>query len=347
MLRLLPRPRFQYILKHLVRASHASDPFTDTKGQFYYVIPEIPTDTAQSNPLLHLDTLPRFEDIKVDKVFTGVSKQIIEYQVALSQLAEAIKSNSFPITYENVVTKIDEIIFPVHNSFKIIECLISISNDPGMRMVYGRLYSKILRAQSEHLYSNADIYCALHQILLHLDSSEMLKRGVIEQLLSECWANGAALVAAASEKAESCKCCSISHFPHKGSNEACKKNLGQLLYTRSELILEEGMFERMVTSSAYVSSPESMSQAAATGRFDSATKIGAAIPSYLANSRSDTSSGYIPVAESDLSASASNWFAFALGGKEEGGYIKGMRVNLGIDGVVQEFLRHCSNRDVS
>lgn len=289
-----------------------------------------------------------------------MSKQIIEYQVELSQLTEAIKSNSIPITYDNIVLKIDEIIFPVHYSFRMLQCLISTSNDPSVRMVYGRLYSKIIRAQCEHLYGSGDIYCALHKILLQLDPSETLKRGlyttllvnvyfkgVIEQLLSECWANGAALVVAASDKCESCKFCSVCHFPHKGSKEACQKDLSQLFFLRSELMLEESMFERMVTASAYVSSPESISQAAATGRFDSATKIGAAIPNYLANVRSATSSGYIPVAESDLSASAPNWFPYALGGKEEGGYIKGMRVNLGIDRAVQEFLRHCSNREVS
>ncbi|VUZ45109.1 unnamed protein product [Hymenolepis diminuta] len=343
---MLPRSRLHFVLTRLVRTSHASDPFTETKGQFYYVIPEIPTDTAKANPILYLDTLPKFEDLKVDKLFTGVSKQIIEYQVELSQLTEAIKSNSIPITYDNIVLKIDEIIFPVHYSFRMLQCLISTRNDPSIQMVYGRLYSKIIRAQCEHLYGNGDIYCALHKILLQLDPSETLKRGVIEQLLSECWANGAALVVAASDKCESCKSCSVCHFPHKGSKEACQKDLSQLFFLRSELMLEESTFDRVVTTSAYVSSPESMSQAAATGRFDSATKIGAAIPNYLANIRNATSSGYIPVAESDLSASAPNWFPYALGGKEEGGYIKGMRVNLGIDRAVQEFLRHCSNREL-
>lgn len=59
MLRLLPRSRFHSVLTRLVRTSHASDPFTETKGQFYYVIPEIPTDTAKANPILYLDTLPK------------------------------------------------------------------------------------------------------------------------------------------------------------------------------------------------------------------------------------------------------------------------------------------------
>lgn len=59
MLRLLPRSPCRYIFKRLIRKAHASDPFTETKGQFYYVIPEIPYDTPEANPLLRLDTLPK------------------------------------------------------------------------------------------------------------------------------------------------------------------------------------------------------------------------------------------------------------------------------------------------
>ncbi|KAM7543044.1 hypothetical protein Aperf_G00000015183 [Anoplocephala perfoliata] len=346
MLRSLPRFRWQPVLKRLVRTSFTSDPLTEPKGQFYYVIPEIPTDDPQSNLLLHQESLPRLGDITVEKIFTGISKLIIEYQVALSQLAEAINSNSVPITYENIVTKIDEIIFPVHNTINIIDCLSSTRNDPAWRIVISRLVTKILQTQSEHLYSNADIYCALHKILVQLDPAEKLKRGIIEQLLAECWSNGASLAAVCSGKADSCKSCDASHFPHRGGKDACQKDLNLLFYFRSELIKAEVIFEHMVVRSAFVSSPESRSQASITGRYDSATKIDAQMPSYLSNVFSAKSPGYIPVAESDLSASAPSWFPHALGGKEEGGYIKGMRVNLGMDRAAQLFLCHCSNREL-
>lgn len=127
------------------------------------------------NYFLHL--FLRLGNITADKIFTGISKQIIEYQVALSQLAEAINSSSIPITYETVVTKIDEVLFPVHNSINLIECLSSTNNDPTWRLVMSRLVTKIFQTQSEHLYSNANIYCALHKILIQLDPAEKMKRG--------------------------------------------------------------------------------------------------------------------------------------------------------------------------
>lgn len=108
----------------------------------------------------------------------------------------------------------------------------------------------------------------------------------------------------------------------------------------------ESLFEQMVVNSAYVSAPETINQASITGRYDNAAHIGMQLPNYLTNVLSSNSSGYIPLAESDLSASAPSWLPYAFGGKQEGGYFKGMRVNLGVDGSAQLFLSHCSNREV-
>ncbi|CDS37417.1 oligopeptidase [Echinococcus multilocularis] len=346
MLRLLSRCRSFFGLRCSVRSAFTADPLTESKGQFYYVIPEIPRDSSQDNPLLQCATLPRIDGIKAEQIFTAISKQIIEYQIALSQLAEDIKSNSIPITYESIVSKIDEIIFPVQNSLQLVESLGVTNNDPAWRLITSRLTAKFLRAQSEHLYSNAEIYGALHKVLLELRPQENLKRGVVEQLLAEGWSNGAALASAASGKVESCSSCGIPHFPHKNGKESCRKSLSQLFYLRSELMKAENMFEQMVTNSAYVSSPETISQASITGRYDNARRIGAQLPSYLTNVLIPNSSGYIPVAESDLSSSAPYWFPYALGGKQEGGYFKDMRVNLGIDKSANMFLCHCSNREL-
>ncbi|VDD77143.1 unnamed protein product [Mesocestoides corti] len=338
MLRRLHRRYCGSVLKCVLRSNFTSDPMTDPKGKMYYVIPEIPTDTPLTNPF--------HDTIKVEQIFTGVSKQIIEFQVALSQLVEGIKSKSFPITYENIVTKLDEIVFPVYHSLQLVEGLGFTNSDPAWRLVIGRLLSKFLRAQCEHLYSCAEIYRALHTVLVQLDPNDKEKRGLIEQLLAEGWSNGASLSAAASGKVDPCQSCANPHFPVSVKGSECQKSLNQLSYLRSELLKVESLFEQMVTNSAYVSSPEAISQSQFTGRYESASQIMPKLPSYLTNVLNPEASGQIPVAESDLSASAPLWLPYALGGKQEGGYFKGMRVNLSLDTSAQLFLRHCSNREL-
>ena len=188
MLRSLPLLGCRVAYKRVVRTAFVSDPFRESKGQFYYVIPEIPNEDFRSNPLLQFATLPkwikfmfmiicRIDGLKAERIFAGISKQIIEYQVALSKLGESIKSGETPITYENIVTRVDEIVFPVQHSLRLVEGLDPTTNDAAWRMIVGRLGIKFLRAQSEHLYSNADIYGALHKVLTQLDPKDELKRG--------------------------------------------------------------------------------------------------------------------------------------------------------------------------
>lgn len=121
--------------------------------------------------------ISRIETLKAEQIFTGISKQILEYQVALSQLVESIRSGNIPITYEDIVAKIDQIVFPVQHSIRLVEGLNPTNGDPSRRMIIGRLVIKFLRAQSEHLYCNADIYGALHKVLVQLDPKDELKRG--------------------------------------------------------------------------------------------------------------------------------------------------------------------------
>lgn len=59
MLRALPYFGCRVVCRPVLRSLFTSDLFTESKGQFYYVIPEIPSETSQSNALLQLATLPK------------------------------------------------------------------------------------------------------------------------------------------------------------------------------------------------------------------------------------------------------------------------------------------------
>lgn len=55
---------------------------------------------------------------------------------------------------------------------------------------------------------------------------------------------------------------------------------------------------------------------------------------------------HVHVAESDLAASTPRWLAGALGGRQVGGHVEDMRVNLASDESVHHFLRHCNTEMV-
>ncbi|KAL7058996.1 hypothetical protein AAHC03_013222 [Spirometra sp. Aus1] len=221
------------------------------------------------------------------------------------------------------------------------------------RLIGGRLLSKVLQAQCEHFYSDAAIYEALHKILLNLNDPDGSRKGILQQFLAESWACGAGLSTVASGKTDpppsgltECASCPVSHFPHNLSARQAQKRLSELQYLRAELTRIEREFELMVASSAFVSLPQTQLGARLTGRYQNSQSIDTQLPEYLANALSPEDQGQVPVAESDLAASAPPWLSRALGGRLEGGYVTGMRVNLGIDRTALIFLRHCSNREI-
>nr|VZI43439.1 unnamed protein product [Spirometra erinaceieuropaei] len=353
MLRGVSRHLARFPRRECLRSIFSSDAFTESRGQFYYVIPEIPSDDTSRNPILNHAHLPSFRTVKPEDVFTGVSKLIIEYQVSLTQLSEEVKQGKFDLTFDNLVGKLDEIIFPLQYSMQLLGGFGIIQDNSIWRLIGGRLLSKVLQAQCEHFYSDAAIYEALHKILLNLNDPDGSRKGILQQFLAESWACGAGLSTVASGKTDpppsgltECASCPVSHFPHNLSARQAQKRLSELQYLRAELTRIEREFELMVASSAFVSLPQTQLGARLTGRYQNSQSIDTQLPEYLANALSPEDQGQVPVAESDLAASAPPWLSRALGGRLEGGYVTGMRVNLGIDRTALIFLRHCSNREI-
>ena len=54
-------------------------------------LPEVPPDTAETNPLLRLNSIPQFSQISPDKVVTGCAKAAIQYEVAVDDHITALQ----------------------------------------------------------------------------------------------------------------------------------------------------------------------------------------------------------------------------------------------------------------
>ncbi len=242
--------------------------------------------------------------------------------------------------------------FPVHYSLQLVEGLGSTHDDAVWRVIISRLVVKLLQAQSEHLYSDGNIYDALHKVYTELDPSETHRRSIVEQLLFEGWACGGSHSALSSRAANpgaavtDCINCTHQHYQANLNSSQAKKVFEELQFLRGQLTREEQAFEHMVTNSAYVSSPQAMHSARYSGRYMDANQIRTQLPNYLANALSPGNQGQIPVAESDLTPSAPSWLPQALGGRLVGGFYEDMRVNLSLDSTAKKFLQHCSNREL-
>ncbi|KAF7257540.1 hypothetical protein EG68_05281 [Paragonimus skrjabini miyazakii] len=113
-----------------------------------------------------------------------------------------------------------------------------------------------------------------------------------------------------------------------------KEKLDRFRSLKAELENELGQFQAMVFASSTVAGSQ-MAHSRFTGRLPNVSEL-----VYL------TGSAHIPVAESDLAPSTPTWLPALLGGRQNGGHVADMRVNIASDVTVKSLLRHCSTRQV-
>lgn len=57
----------------------------------HFRLPEIPSDTAETNPVMRIDQLPQFSQITPNRCIAGCAKLAIEYQTKLENHVESLK----------------------------------------------------------------------------------------------------------------------------------------------------------------------------------------------------------------------------------------------------------------
>ncbi|VDQ12449.1 unnamed protein product [Trichobilharzia regenti] len=166
----------------------------------------------------------------------------------------------------------------------------------------------------------------------------VVTKGLLDAWIYECWLMGTGLLLSPNKP-------SFSEFKGDASeigncrsssntiSQHSPKSLEAIHDVHTNIDKEEVQFQAMVASSASVSTPQN-SISRFSGRIST--------PSYL-----DVLTGAtdIRVAESDLAPSAPYWLPAVLGGKEDGGHIAGMHINLSSNEIVSIFLKHCSNSE--
>ncbi|CAH8874825.1 unnamed protein product [Trichobilharzia szidati] len=296
--------------------------YKNEHGPSYYLIPEIPCESYVSQNILKPLSISNLEDLKPDRVFGGISKLIMNYQVSLSKLSDSIQSGKLMKNDTTIISALEQASFPVEQAFCNLNCLTSVKEDPIWTLVVSRLYQKLKAARREYLCRDSSIYEALLTLRRTNSSMDEYEKGLLDAWIYECWLMGDASEIGNSRSSSN----TISqHSP---------KSLEAIHDVHTNIDKEEVQFQAMVASSASVSTPQN-SSSRFSGRIST--------PSYL-----DVLTGAtdIRVAESDLAPSAPYWLPAVLGGKEDGGHIAGMHINLSSNEIVSTFLKHCSNSEL-
>ncbi|KAF5403038.1 Subfamily M3A non-peptidase ue [Paragonimus heterotremus] len=310
-------------------------------GPSYYVIPEIPSENLKVLPKLDLEKLPNLTELTPELAFNGFSRLIIDYQLSLSRLSEDLKKGAVQPSFSSVVQSLEEIFYPIEHGFQALRSISTFNTDPIWPLITGRLFQKLKSSRSEYFGLDAEIYRALLVTQSTNAQASQSDKEMLKALINDCRQQGAELSLAASgtpisslSKVKPDQREDVNKTTAALNISQAKEKLDRFRSLKAELENELRQFQAMVFASSTVAGSQ-MAHSRFTGRLPNFSEL-----VYL------TGSAHIPVAESDLAPSTPTWLPALLGGRQNGGHVADMRVNIASDVTVKSLLRHCSTRQV-
>ncbi|CAG5135508.1 unnamed protein product, partial [Candidula unifasciata] len=166
-----------------------------TTSQSYYVLlPEIPSDTAETNPVMRIDQLPQFSQITPNRCIAACAKLAIEYQTKLENHVESLKDGKKAISFESVYNPLEEVSVPLNTAWATVKNLHYVSPTDRYHKAFARIHQQVDRAKNEK-WVNEPLYTSFKQLNANANLSEYQKR-LVDLYLLEGKLNGMELPAA-------------------------------------------------------------------------------------------------------------------------------------------------------
>ncbi|CAF0898385.1 unnamed protein product [Brachionus calyciflorus] len=161
-----------------------------SRNNYYFLLPEIPSDTAETNELMRNDDIPSFNEITANKVQTGVQKLVVNFDTDFNELLGKLdKDKSYDKTFENVFNPIEKSIAPLDYAFKTARHLSFVYPYSKYHTGYLKLDHKVNLAKNER-WTNRSFF----KILKELNSNKHLMNDVqnrlVDRSIRNCVLNG-------------------------------------------------------------------------------------------------------------------------------------------------------------
>ncbi|XP_029849142.2 probable cytosolic oligopeptidase A [Ixodes scapularis] len=174
-------------------------PFCSQKRNKYIVLlPEVPEDTAETNPLLRYTLLPEYTDLTGEKCYNAIGKLIVEFESGVCKLEEDVQDGSYVKTFESVMDPLERLAAPLESAWSALRNLYLVNKRDDIAEAYMQLHSRVHRAKAKR-FQSLPIYHAVKELQTdsHLYSEE--QRRIIRKHCLEARLMGVDLTGSASK----------------------------------------------------------------------------------------------------------------------------------------------------
>lgn len=133
------------------------------RNRYVVLLPEVPDDSPENNPLLRNNLFPPFSEITTQHCINAVGKFVVEHDSGIHELQERLQDSALPKNVENVITPLDQLAAPVETAFTTLKVLHAVKHDDFIADVYMKLHSRMMKSKRER-YLYPPIYRAFKEM---------------------------------------------------------------------------------------------------------------------------------------------------------------------------------------
>ncbi|GFS96475.1 probable cytosolic oligopeptidase A [Nephila pilipes] len=133
------------------------------RNKYIVLLPEIPSDSAENNPLLRNSVTPPFSELTTEKCINAIGKLVIEYESGIHQMDQKLYDSEIERNIQNIILPLDRLSGPLDFAWGAFKILYTVRRNDSIADAYIKLHPRIIKAKREK-YLSSSIYQAFKEL---------------------------------------------------------------------------------------------------------------------------------------------------------------------------------------
>ncbi|XP_077490536.1 uncharacterized protein LOC144101306 [Amblyomma americanum] len=138
---------------------------TQKRHKYIVLLPEVPEDTPENNPLLRFTAAPpEYAHLTGSQCYNAVGKLLVEFEAGVCQLEDQVQDGAYVKTFESVMEPLERLAAPLESAWSALRLLYLVNQTEQIALAYEKLQARVHRALSRQ-YQSLHIYHAVKELV--------------------------------------------------------------------------------------------------------------------------------------------------------------------------------------
>lgn len=163
---------------------------TFSRSNYFFVLPEVPSDTAETNALMRNDPLPAINELDYKKIQNGFQKLAITFDNDFNKLVEDLSADkTSEKTFDHVFPVLEKSFAQLDYAFKTARHLAFIAPYSKSYLGFAKIQTK-MGAHKDERWTNKNLYKLLKELESRKHIMSEQQNNLVERTIRYCKLNG-------------------------------------------------------------------------------------------------------------------------------------------------------------